>query len=520
MTGGEARWTRRALLRAGAVALAAGASGFGCGTLGVRAHAAPGRSGRGMGFDEYVDHDGTALAELVARGEVTPAELLATAIARMDAVDGTLNAVVLRHLEHGERRAAMEPPSGRFQGVPFLLKDLHLSLTGTRTTNGSRLFADDVAQGSDVLTERYEAAGLVIFGKTASPEFGMLPTTESALHGPTRNPWNPERTPGGSSGGSAAAVAAGIVPLANASDGGGSIRIPAACCGLFGLKPSRGRTPLGPSRGEGWNGLTHVHAVTRSVRDSAALLDATSAPEPGSTFLAPRPERPFAEEVRREPGRLRIALMRAPFGGGAIDPDCLEAVDAAAQLALSLGHVVEEATPRMPSMIGMQDAIDATIGPGLALLVDRRLEALGRPLAADDLEPFTRGMVESGRGHDARSGIRARQTFYRMAREMADFQERYDVLLSPTLGEPPLEIGVLTLQDPGAVERIAPRFSPFTMFFNVTGQPSMSVPLHWNDEGLPIGTLWTGRYGDEATLLRLAAQLEQVRPWWDRRPPI
>jgi amidase/6-aminohexanoate-cyclic-dimer hydrolase len=516
----EPRWTRRAVLRAGAIGLAAGVSGLGCNALGSRAHAAPGRSGRGLAFDDYVDRDGTALAELVARDEVTPAELLETALARMEAVDGTLNAVVLRHLDHATQRVSATDLSGPFQGVPFLLKDLHLSLAGTRTTNGSRLFEDYVASASDVLTERYEAAGLVVFGKTASPEFGMLPTTESALHGATRNPWNPGHTPGGSSGGSAAAVAAGVVPLANASDGGGSIRIPASCCGLFGLKPSRGRTPLGPARGEGWNGLTHVHAVTRSVRDSATLLDATSMPEPGSTFFAPRPERPFAEEAGRDPGRLRIALVRSGYDGSPIHADCVEAVDEAARLVESLGHVVEEATPRLPSMADMQEAISATTSPGVALLVDRRLEALGRSLEPDDLEPFTRGMVEWGRSFDARDGIRARQTFYRMAREMADFQKRYDVILSPTLGEPPLEIGVLTLQDPEALETIAPRFSPFTMLFNTTGQPSMSMPLHWNGAGLPIGTLWTGRYGDEATLLRLAAQLEQARPWWDRRPPI
>jgi len=517
-------WTRRALLRAGAISLAAGATGLGsslgCSAAGPRAHAAAGRSARGLRFDEYVERDGVALAELVKRREVTPGELLEIAVARMEEVDGRLNAVVVEHIEHAEARAAAADLSGPFQGVPFLLKDLHMELAGTRTTNGSRLFADRVSTRSSVLTERYEAAGLTIFGKTASPEFGLLPTTESALHGATRNPWNLGHTPGGSSGGSAASVAAGVVPMANASDGGGSIRIPASCCGLFGLKPSRGRTPLGPSRGEGWNGLTHVHAVTRSVRDSAALLDATSTREPGSTYVAPRPERPFVEEVGRPPSRLRIALMRVPIGGAPIDPDCLEAVDEAARLAESLGHSVEETTPQLPSIVELQRATSATIQPGLVMLIEGRLADLGRPLRNEDLEPFTHQMLETGRDFSAQASVRARRLFYRIGMEMAAFQQHFDVLLSPTLGQPPIEIGVLTLQDPTALATIAPRFTPFTMLFNATGQPSMSVPLYWNADGLPIGTLWTGRYGDDATLLRLAGQLEQARPWWNRRPPI
>ncbi|HKK51244.1 MAG TPA: amidase [Myxococcota bacterium] len=517
--------TRRDVLRTGALGLAAGvgsASVWGCGPWAPRIHAAPGRSGGGLSLDEYMDHDGLALAERVRRREVTARELLGLAVERMERVNGLLNAVVLTHLDRAESRSAafdeQASVGSPFAGVPFLLKDLHLQLAGTRTTNGSRLFAERVAERSSTLVGLYEKAGLVVFGKTASPELGLLPTTESALHGATRNPWDPERTPGGSSGGSAAAVAAGIVPLANASDGGGSIRIPASCCGLFGMKPSRGRTPLGPSRGEGWNGLTHVHAVTRSVRDSAALLDATAVREPGSTHLAPRPDRPFLEEVGREPGRLRIALLRVPIGGDEIDPVCQAAVEDAARLAESLGHEVEEAVPRLPSMAFLQDALNASTQPGVARAVDERLAELGRPLAPDELEPFTLEMVEAGRRFDARAGIRARETFYRIGREMAAFHERFDVVLCSTLGQPPIEVGRLTLQDPEAVARLAPRFTPFTFLFNVTGQPSMSVPLYWTEDGLPIGTMWSGRYGDEATLFRLAAQLETARPWWSRRP--
>ena len=518
--------TRRQTLRLGATTLAGGLASLACTGLAPRLHAASGRSGRGIAFDDYVAHDGLGLAALVRKGEVTASELLEAAVSRMEAVEPKLNAVSVRFVERAVQSVERGVAPGPFQGVPFLFKDLHLELKGTLTTNGSRLFRDHLATHDSTLSRRYEEAGLVVFGKSATPELGMSGSTESVLHGPTHNPWNLGRTPGGSSGGAAACVSAGVVPLANASDGGGSIRIPASCCGLFGLKPSRGRTPLGPVRGEGWSGLSHIHAVTRSVRDSAALLDATSEPEPGSTLFAPRPERPFLEEVDRAPGTLRIALMRRPLdgheGGQEIHPECSQAVDDAAMLAESLGHIVEEAPPRLPSLAALNDT-NAAVSAGLADTIDKRLAQLGRPLRDDDLEPFTRLLYEEGLGVDARQLIEARRAFYRLGLEMAEFQQRYDVILCPTLGTPPVELGLLTLKDVKDVQAYAThavRFSPFAYLFNVTGQPSMSVPLHWSSEGLPIGTTWTGRYGDEATLFRLAAQLEKARPWSDRRPPI
>jgi amidase/6-aminohexanoate-cyclic-dimer hydrolase len=514
--------TRRQAIRLGGATLAGSLASLACGGLAPRLHAASGRSGRGVAFDDYVAHDGLGLAALVRKGEVTASELLEAAVSRMEAVDHKLNAVSVRFVGRAVQSVEGGVAPGPFQGVPYLLKDLHLDLEGTLTTNGSRLFRDHVATRDSTLSRRYVEAGLVVFGKSATPELGMSGSTESVLHGPTHNPWKLGRTPGGSSGGAAACVSAGVLPLANASDGGGSIRIPASCCGLFGLKPSRGRTPFGPARSEGWSGLSHIHAVTRSVRDSAALLDATSGPEPGSTVFAPRPERPFLEEVDRAPGTLHIALMRRPLDGQEIHPECSQAVDDAAMLAESLGHVVEEAPPRLPSLPALNDT-SAAVSAGLADTVGKRLAQLGRPLRDDDLEPFTRLLYEEGLGVDAQQLMEARRIFYRLGLEMAEFQQRYDVILSPTLGTPPVELGWLTLQDVNEVQAYAAhsvKFSPFTFLFNVTGQPSMSVPLHWSSDGLPIGTMWSGRYGDEATLFRLAAQLEKARPWSDRRPPL
>jgi len=512
--------SRRDVLRMGAAAVAVGAAGLAFPTLSCRAWAAERRPTAQGAFAEYADYDGLGLARLVKGGDVSALQLLESAIARMNETDPKINAVVIRFLDRARERAARTPGGGPFEGVPFLLKDLHLELAGTITTNGSRLFRDRVASSNSTLVDRYEAAGLVIFGKSASPEFGMSPSTESVLFGATHNPWMHGRTAGGSSGGAAAAVAAGILPLANASDGGGSIRIPASCCGLFGMKPSRGRTPLGPGRGEGWNGLTHVHAVSRSVRDSAALLDASSAPEPGSTFRAPRPERPFLEEVRTDPGELRIAMIRSSGAPTPIDPECRKAVENAARLCEGLGHAVEEAAPRVDRE-EMGKVVSATIPVGLANAIDRRLAELGRDLRDDDLEPMTRGMVQQGRQVSGMANADARRILYRIAREVAQFQEggNFDVIMMPTLGKPPIELGILTLESADRMMKESPLFSPFTMLYNVTGQPAMSVPLHWTHDGLPVGVMFVGRYGDEATLFRLAGQLERAQPWANRRPP-
>jgi amidase/6-aminohexanoate-cyclic-dimer hydrolase len=477
--------TRRGTLKLGGAALAVGAAELMFpATSSAMLAAWSGAQAPGPAFDEYARYDGLGLAALVKRGEVSPHELLAAALERMEAVDSMLNAVVIRFPERARAQIDRGLPDGPFQGVPFLLKDLHLGLEGTLTTNGSALFKGHVAKGNSTVVTRYQEAGLVIFGKGASPEFGLTPSTESALYGATHNPWDLEHSAGGSSGGGAAAVAAGIVPLANASDGGGSIRIPASCCGLFGMKPSRARVALGPSRGEGWNGLTCVHAITRSVRDSAALLDATSVPESGSTFVVPPPARPFLEEVGVPPGPLRIALMLAPLDGGEVDPECVRAVDGAAKLCESLGHNVEEAAPRL-DMAEIGRAVAATIPVGIAALLEARAEALGRPITESDVEPVTWLMAQQGNQVRAVDHANARN-----------------------------------LSNPEAFQQAAQRYTPFTLLFNVTGQPSMSVPLHWTPDGLPVGLLFTGRYGDEATLFRLASQLERAQPWADKRPAI
>lgn len=506
--------TRREVLKLGGIALA-GTISLGAGRS--KSH----QAGGVIRFDEYAKYDGLGLAELVRKGEVTPAELLDVALKRLDAVNPRLNAVVVRFPERARSQIDAGLPQGPFRGVPFLLKDLHAHLKGTVTTNGSRFFRDRVDQEDSELVLRYLQAGLVIFGKGASPELGQTPSTESALHGATHNPWNLDYTAGGSSGGCAAAVAAGIVPFAHASDGGGSIRIPASCCGLFGLKPSRHRVPVGPpTSGDGWAGMSHHHAVTRSVRDSAALLDATCAPVTGSTFLAPPPERPFLAEVGLPPVMLRIALMPRPLEGGEIHPECVRAVQEAAKLCRDLGHQVEEAVPvidaaELRSATGM-----AIIPANIARELDQRGRELGRPVTETDVEPVTWAMYQLGKRVSGSDYESARVTMFRAGTAMAEFQRNWDVLLSPVLGSPPVKLGILTLDDFKRFGEAAVRFVPFTMLFNATGQPSMSVPLHWTSDGLPVGVMFSGRYGEDATLLRLAAQIEQARPWAGRRPKL
>ncbi len=472
-------------------------------------------------MQEYESHDGLALAELVRSGEVQPKELLDAALERMERHEPTLNAVPIPMVEHA--RAAIEAglPQGPFTGVPFLLKDLHLFWEGVRTTNGSQLFADHVPDHDSELTERYRAAGLVTFGKSLSPEFGITPTSESTLFGDTRNPWNPEHSAGGSSGGAAAAVAAGYLPLANASDGGGSIRIPAAACGLFGMKPTRGRTPMGPDVGEGWAGMSIVHAVSRSVRDNAALLDATAGPDLGAPYVAPPPVRPYLDEVGRPPGRLRISFQRATWNGTPTHPDCVAAVEDAARLCEKLGHEVLERTLEV-DQDAMRTASMTIIPTNLLVSLEDRAEALGRPLAESDVEPGTWGMANAARSRSAADYVRAVKGIHRVGRQVARFMNDVDVILTPTLGVPPATLGTLSLSNPNPGANIGALLQTvgFTQLFNASGNPAMSVPLCWNEAGLPIGIQFAGRFGDEGTLFRLAGQLEQARPWFGRRPPI
>ncbi len=515
----QRRPTRREALNttagaAGAIALAA--------TAPLSAVAAPKGDGPlSIRARDYLEHDATGLAALVRRHETTPRELLDAALEIAARVDPAINATSQRFEERAYEAAKTGLPSGPLAGVPYLLKDLALMMGGTRTTQGSRYFRDFMAPADDTFVTRLKAAGLNIFGKTTTPEFGLTVTTESALTGITRNPWNLERSSGGSSGGAAAAVAAGIVPAAQGSDGGGSIRIPAACCGLFGLKPSRGRTPVGPFRGEGWAGLSVTHALTRSVRDSALLLDLVAGGEPGARLAAPPPPHSYVEATRREPEHpLRIALLAEHPLGGELHSDCRAAVEDAAKLCTELGHHVETAFPALDTET-LNNAIIAIIAVETSLLVSAREQATGVQPSPEVLEQVTLAYHELGRTIDPRAYPKALYDIQAQAYRMGRFLEDYDIILSPTLARPPVGFGVVSLDQPFAAYREAvAAYSPFTALYNMTGQPAMNVPLHWNSQGLPIGTMFAARYGEEHTLFSLAGQLERARPWAKRRPPI
>jgi amidase len=486
--------------------------------------------------------DALGLAELVRRRELTPLELCEAAITRIERDNPKLNCVVTRLYDEA-RRTAGEVGEGLLAGVPFLLKDLAADYAGAPSHEGSRWHRGRIADHDSELVARYRRAGLVVLGKTSSPEFGLMPVTEPVAFGPTDNPWKPGRTAGGSSGGAAAAVAARFVPAAHASDGGGSIRTPASCCGVFGLKPTRARTPVGPDASEGWHGLTVAHVVTRSVRDSAALLDAVHGPEPTSPYFAPPRVRPFLDEIATPPGRLRIAFSARPYlPTRGVQAPCLEALDSAARLCEELGHDVEERSFDVdPRELGRSFFV--LVCASTAARLERDAHLLGRPPDKDELETSTWLTAMLGKRFSAFELSLALERLQAIARAAARFLADYDVILTPTLARPPLRHGELRargiegrLQELVAqrdlsfllgAERMVDRavgrifdFMPFTPLANVAGLPSMSVPLHVDRDGLPIGVMFTGRFGDEATLFRLAAQLESARPWSSRRPAL
>ena len=468
-------------------------------------------------FDQY---DGVGLADLVRRGEVTPLELVDTAIARIEERNPKINAVIATMYDQARVAAQGEIPPGPFAGVPFLVKDLLAAVKGFPLTGASRFMKDFVPDQDSELVQRHRLAGLIILGKTNTPEFGIQPTTEPLLFGPSRNPWDLNRTTGGSSGGSAAAVAARMVPMAHGNDGGGSIRIPASCCGLFGLKPTRARNSMAPYFGDILSGLVAEHALTRSVRDSAALLDATAGYVTGDPYSAPPPPRPYLKEVGTPPGKLRIAFTAQTVLQGKVEPDCLQALQNTVRLLEGLGHQVEEATLDLASDELVPAFLTAwTIG--VASAVENSKALLGRMPKEDDLEPLTRTLWEQGRLHLGVSYLQAIGAFQSNTRRVAQQFETYDLWLTPTLAKPPLPLGSLNFNpdDPMGGFMAGANFSPFTALCNVTGQPAMSVPLFWNEAGLPIGSHLIGRYGDEGTLFRLAAQLEEASPWKDRIPP-
>jgi amidase/6-aminohexanoate-cyclic-dimer hydrolase len=469
--------------------------------------------------DDMDDLDALGQAAAVVAGEVSAADLLEAAIARAEAANPALN-FMAQPLYDRARAAANGGFSGPFAGVPFLVKDLHVQIAGERSGEGSRLWAGYRATENSVIYDRYAAAGLNVFGKTTTPELGLTVTTESRATGLTRNPWDLSRSAGGSSGGAACAVAAGVVPMAQASDGGGSIRCPASACGVFGMKPSRGRVPMGPRVTESWLGLSVVHAVSRSVRDNAALLDATHGSEVGSRYVAPAPEASYLSEVTREPGRLRIALMLEPLTGVPVDPEVIAATRATAELLESLGHHVEEAQPQL-SGADLGNAMVAVLGACTAADIGARLAALGRDAAGDDIETVTQMFVHIGKRTTALQLLAANDVFQNAAIVMARFMATYDIVLSPVFARPPIELGKIDLspKDMGEWTANVLGYSPFTALYNQTGQPAMSVPLGWSRDGLPIGMMFAGRYGAEGLLYRLAGQLERAAPWAGKRPP-
>ena len=472
-----------------------------------------------MAIQGYADFDATDLARLVANGELSALEVLEEAVERAERVNPRLNALVYPWYDHAKERIREGLPDGPFHGVPFLLKDLYQDYEGQKQSNGCRALAGTVAGQDGEMVSRYKAAGLSIFGRTASPEFGLSTTTESALHGRTRNPWNPELTSGGSSGGASSMVAAGVLPMANASDGGGSIRVPASCTGLFGMKPTRGRNPMGPLVGEGWSGLATVHAVSRSVRDSALLLDCTAGPDLGAPYWAEPPKRPFAEEVGREVAGMKAGVVREAWFGVETHPDCLEAVDRAAGLCRGLGLEVEEASLPIPR--ALLDADMQIIYANARETVELVEQVLGRPATEEDVEKNNLAMARRDRSTGA-DYVRALNGIHALGRLVARFFLDFDLLVTPTVPVPPMPLGLLSpsREDAGAQWRDVMRTIAFTSVFNASGNPAASVPLHWNEDGLPIGVQFVAPYGDEAALFRIASALEEAAPWAHRCPPI
>jgi amidase len=481
--------------------------------------------------DELANLDATAQAELVRRKEATPSDLVEAAIARVEKWNPQVNAVILPALERARdaaRRMGASPELARgpFAGVPFLMKDLGGQEAGAPCHLGMRCLKEAgwTEREASHFAARIARAGFVSLGRTNTPELGLLPTSEPAIYGPTRNPWNLDHSAGGSSGGAAAAVACGLVPVAHASDGGGSIRIPAAHTGLVGLKPTRGRSSFGPGVGERWSGFSCELVVSKTVRDTAGVLDAVSGPAPGDPYYAAPPARPFAQEVGEQPGRLRIgALFGAPREGVDVHPDCAEAARRAARALEGLGHHVEESHPAVYGENGSLRAYVTVVSCNVARALDAVGEKLGRTLVPEDVEPMTWAIAEIGRATPVAQFLAMIEYVHGFGRRMAAWWEGgYDLLLTPTTAEPPPRIGEFAAPPDVPLKpflRAAP-FGAFTSAINLTGQPAISLPLHQTASGLPVGAMLVAPYGREDLLLRVSAQLEEALPWRERRAPL
>ncbi len=478
-----------------------------------------------MSPEDLARMDATEQAKLVRAGKASPAELVEAAIERIEALNPQLNAVIHPLFDKARGAAAGELPEGPFRGVPMVIKDLGPHSAGDPFHEGMQ-WAKEIGWTEDedtLLVRRFREAGFVLVGKTNTPELGILPTTEPEAYGPTRNPWDTDHSTGGSSGGSAAAVASGMVAVGHANDGGGSIRIPASSCGLVGLKPSRGRVSMAPEFGDIMSGLVNDHVVCRSVRDSAAILDAIAGPGPGDPYAAPPVARPFAEELGVDPGRLRVGLMTTPPGGQfEAHPVVVDATVQTAELLESLGHGVEE--DRM-SEIDDPEFVQTFLvrwSAGVAWSIDWWERRTGRTVGPQDVEACTWALAEVGRGHSAATYLRALEVHQRAGRAAAAWHERFDLLLTPTMGEPPTRIGEYAPDPENPLMPIvrATPIATFTAMANLTGQPAISLPLHVSPDGLPIGVQLIAPYGAEDLLLRVAAQLEEAHPWAGREPDV
>ncbi len=472
----------------------------------------------GISQERYRGCDAISLAECVRRGEATALELLEAAERATRETDPLVNAIACWQLEAARSAVSRLDTMAPLAGVPFLLKDITTHVAGWPMSSGSAIFKDFVSTFDSNIVERYRDAGLIAFGRTTTPEFGYAATTESRLYGATRNPWNLELSAGGSSGGAAAAVAAGIVPVAQGGDSGGSLRIPAAFCGLYGLKPTRARTPSGPYHGS-FLGFSSTHVISRSVRDSALFLDVASGPDAGAPYFAERPARPFAEAVSARPGLIRIAVQRRAFDDSRVDPECIEALEGAAELCRALGHEVVDVDFRFEHR--KLRSLYFLVWPTLVrLALDQRAAATGRPWRLEQVEAYVARLVHDVRDTSAVAFAQALEDINAVARDFRLQSDQFDAVLSPTTALVAPRIGVLDPSNPDqdALDTALARAVAFTQIYNLTGQPAASLPLHWTRDGIPVGVQLATRYGDEALLLQLSAQLEEVQPWFDRIP--
>ncbi len=471
-------------------------------------------------LENYSDYDAIGLAELVASGDVSAREVIEAAIMKAEEFNPVINAIVTPMFE-AAREVADSPPEGPLAGVPFLIKDLNM-VKGVRCSMGSRLWADFIPDHDSEIVRRYRKAGLVLFGKSNTPEVGLAATTESVLLGPCRNPWDLSRTTGGSSGGAAAAVAAGILPAAHATDGGGSIRIPASCCGLVGLKPTRARTPMGPDAGEGWGSMATGHVVSRTVRDSAVFLDVTHGPAKGDPYHPPVFSGSYLQDHKADPGKLKIAVDLTPNSTGQVHEECVTGISNTVKLLEDLGHFVED----INLDFDREDFSNGTyvlVASNVANTVQSRAEKLGiNELDLEHIESNTLGAARLGKEFSGQDYARAMGVIHTVGRLVEDQFERHDIILSPTLLQPPVPLRFMNTND-GNSEQYGERiqqFWGFTHLYNATGNPAISLPLHWSKNNLPIGIQFAGAFGNELLLLQLANQLEQAQPWINRKPPM